>query len=529
MGPMSLRFGPFELDVDAYELRRAGERVPLEPQVLEVLAYLVAHRDRVVRKEELLDEIWGDRFVSESALTTRMKEARRAVDDDGRAQGVIRTVHGRGYQFVAPVQEVVAEPGASAPARPGSADARLPVPPHPIHGRDAELTALRSLLREARVVSVVGPGGTGKTRLALEIATLESASETPVVFVELAAVADAGTVADAVAAALGLQVGQRADVLEAFAELFRTSPHLVVLDNCEHVLAEVARLVTELESQSDGLRVLATSREPLGSSGERVFRLGPLPVPDWDPSTDADTVVREPVVQLFAERAGAVDPDFSIADADLAAVLALCRSLDGLPLAVELAAGRLSALDVSDLRSRLDRRLDLIGTTGNVAGERHRTLARPRRLVLRAPRRRPAPPPARALRVPRGASLATVEWIGARLGLAEDPALSITRLVDASMVVRYVDSAGCPLRPPRDGARLRPRPSRVRGRARAGRGPARGLGRRLRGAGGGGPGGAGRVRLGPRASGGSSRTSGRPGPSCSSAARSSRWSSSSVI
>jgi predicted ATPase/DNA-binding winged helix-turn-helix (wHTH) protein len=435
------RFGAFELDVDTYELRRHGEPVPVEPQVFDVVAHLIAHRDRVVRKEELLDEVWGDRFVSESALTTRLKSARKALDDDGRAQAVIRTVHGRGYQFVADVVEAVeGAPANAARSAGGLRRVPLPMPAHPIYGRETELARLLQMLDEARVVTVVGAGGTGKTRLALEIARQGDAERDGlVVFAELAPVSEVAAVPDAIASAMGIEAGQHPDVLQACAELFGTGAHLLVLDNCEHVLDAAARVVERLVAACPSLRVLATSREPLGVGGEQVHRLDPLAVPDLDgvrPATD------EPILALFAERARAVRPDFELDDTNLSSVLALCRSLDGLPLAIELAAGRLAALDVDDLRSRLDRRLDLIGVTRGTADERHRTLRATidwsydlltgdERHLLR-----------RLSVFPAGVSLETAEWVGEQLALAGDPALALSRLVEASMVVRVSSPDG---------------------------------------------------------------------------------------
>ena len=151
---MRLRFADFELDGDTFELRRGGGPVPLEPQVLEVLLLLAEHRDRLVTKEELLDRVWGDRFVSESALTSRIKAVRRALGDDGRTQGFVKTVHGRGYRFVADV-EVAADgdgPHTAPPPAVGPGDDRhnLPADRTPLLGRDAEVAAGAALVASNR-------------------------------------------------------------------------------------------------------------------------------------------------------------------------------------------------------------------------------------------------------------------------------------------------------------------------------------------------------------------------------------------
>jgi DNA-binding winged helix-turn-helix (wHTH) protein len=150
------RFGECELDVAARELRRAGAPVHLEPQALDLLAHLLEHRDRVVSKVELLDGVWGHRFVSEANLTTRVKEVRRAVGDDGTRQAVIRNVRGRGYRFVAAVE-------AGATGAPGI-HARL-------IGRSGELRAIVDLLERTPLVTILGPGGVGKSTLAREVVT----------------------------------------------------------------------------------------------------------------------------------------------------------------------------------------------------------------------------------------------------------------------------------------------------------------------------------------------------------------------
>ena len=166
-----VEFDGFEVDVDRYELRQHGEPINLEPQVFEVLAYLVANSGRVVPKTELLDEVWGSRFVSESALTTRIKTVRRALGDDGRAQRYVRTVHGRGYRFVGTVtptdgSETVVDGRRSDSHTIGN----LPAERTPLFGRDADVDMVRTALSGHRIVSLLGMGGTGKTRLAVAAA-----------------------------------------------------------------------------------------------------------------------------------------------------------------------------------------------------------------------------------------------------------------------------------------------------------------------------------------------------------------------
>ena len=158
-----IRFADCELDLDRIVLRRDGEEIRVEPQVFDVLAYLVKHRGTVVRKEELLDAIWGDRFVSESALTTRIKVVRQAVGDDGSQQLIIRTVHGKGYEFVATVEEIEEGPagaGLSSVAMGASIGVRV----QPLIGREVLLEQLAEMIVDHRLVTLIGPGAWGKPR-----------------------------------------------------------------------------------------------------------------------------------------------------------------------------------------------------------------------------------------------------------------------------------------------------------------------------------------------------------------------------
>ncbi|GLZ81626.1 SARP family transcriptional regulator [Actinorhabdospora filicis] len=244
-----------------------------------------------------------------------------------------------------------------APRRRGNLRARL----NGFVGRADELAGLRALMDEARLVTVVGPGGVGKTRLAVEAAAGLDVRD-GVWLVELAA-AEAGDVATAVLRAIGTR---EAGLLEAaahdaawrLAEYFAEQRAVLLLDDCEHVVDAVAVLAERLVAECPGLRVLATSRESLGVPGERLFPLGPL---------------GEAATELFAERARAVRPDFR-PEAEAGVVAEICRRLDGLPLAIELAAARLRSMSAAQIAARLDDRFALLSAGPRTAAERHRTL-----------------------------------------------------------------------------------------------------------------------------------------------------------
>ncbi len=291
-------------------------------------------------------------------------------------------------------------------------------------GRHGELAGLRRLVVDERVVTVVGPPGVGKTSVALTVAH-EHAQPT---VVPLAAAGDPTEIPSILAEALDLRV-PRGDVLTACLALLGAGPHLLVLDNCEHLLDAVRDLVAVMTASCPDLTVLATSREPLRVAGERQCRLAPLPVPDRHTAE----LSRLPSVQLFIDRARRVRPSFDPDPDDLRRIGDVVRRLDGLPYAIELAAGRLSAFGLVDLHARLDRALDLLGDAP-ATDARHQTLRATiewSAALLSEEERRLF----RHLAVfPHGVGLETVERVAAGLALGTDPASALARLVDTSMV-----------------------------------------------------------------------------------------------
>lgn len=343
---MRFRFGELQLDDKRFTLSGPSGPIHVEPQVFGLLHHLIVNRDRVVPKEELLDAVWGDRFVSESALTSRVKAARRAVGDDGQAQQVIKTVHARGYQFVADVRTDAERPRRALPRL-----RNVPI------GRDDDIRSVVERVRQAPLATITGSGGIGKTTVAVAVAhRLEADYPDGVVFVDLAPVPPGADVTRAVAEAAGLE-GAAAATEVGVADRLANRPVLLVLDNCEHVLEPSAKLVDEMLGRGGAASIVATSRQPLGVTGEHVWPLGPLH--DEGPA-------------LFVERARAAEPRVHWDPAD-PVVIEICRRLDHLPLALELAAGQLRRFDLDELLRRLDDRLALLsgGSTGDV---RHATM-----------------------------------------------------------------------------------------------------------------------------------------------------------
>ncbi|RDH77989.1 hypothetical protein DVS77_14220 [Mycolicibacterium moriokaense] len=432
----------YTIDLDRMEIRGTTGAVSVEPQVFDVIATLLRNRDRVVSKQELLDQVWGNRFVSESALTSRIKAARRALGDDGTTQAVIATVRHRGYKWVAPAKSIddrtddAARDTEAPPENPSSVPDAL----DPIVGRDDEVDEVAALMRRARVVTVVGPGGVGKTRLGLEVLRRRSASQPAGCVVELAPVRDPEATAGAVAAALDVQLGQRTDIASACVEYLAGRPRLLMVDNCEHVLAPIAGFLGQLLARCPDLAVLCTSREPVGLPDEHVVELGPLPVPRED--SPVDEIANTPAVELFVMRARRAQHSFDLDDVAVTKAGSLCRALDGLPLAIELAAGRSAALGLDDVHARLDRRLDLLSSDRPTTHSRHRSLRATlawsyelldaeSKLLFR-----------HLSAFPGGFTLDTAEELADALAIATDPATVVARLVQASMLVRTQTPSG---------------------------------------------------------------------------------------
>ncbi len=372
----TLRFGNAELDLEALELRVAGKRAPLGPRGIALLAALVESRERALSKHELLDTVWRGVVVEENNLQVQISTLRRLLG----AQA-IATIPGRGYRFMLQVEgdaqvalgaAASADDGAAAP--PASPYAgNLPAEAQAVYGREADRAAMQALLRRQPMVTIVGAAGIGKTRLALSAAHA-LAGEYPdgVWLVELASLSDERLVVQTVARALKLGLPGLRDTTEELAAAVRDMSALLVIDNCEHLLDEVGSLVARLLRDAGSLRILATSQEPLKIVDEQLYRLAPLAVPDGAPAlADASTYG---AVRLFVERVRAAQPQFALDGDTLDDVVEICRRLDGLPLAIELAAARVPVLGVAGVRERLGERFRVLTGGSRFAPKRHQAL-----------------------------------------------------------------------------------------------------------------------------------------------------------
>ena len=373
-GEQSFAFGSLRLFPNQRLLLEGDKPVRLGSRALDILTVLVEHAGRVVPKEELIARVWPNIFVDESNLKMQVSALRRAVGDGQGGVRYIVTVPGRGYEFVAAVRRREEHPVSTPPAAAKAVNHNLPIAVTRMIGRDETVAALISRLSRERLVTIVGPGGIGKTTLALAVAeAMLSTYEDGVWFIDLAPLTDPRRVPSTVAAALDLEASA-ADPLRSLVDSLRDNRMLLVLDNCEHVIESSAGLAAILLKNTPGISILATSREPLAVAGEREYRLGPLANPSPSTVLTAADARSFPAVQLFLERVSTVIDDFALTEADAALVVEICRRLGGLPLAIELAAARVEVLGIHGLAAQLDNSLQLLRARYRTTVPRHQTI-----------------------------------------------------------------------------------------------------------------------------------------------------------
>jgi predicted ATPase/DNA-binding winged helix-turn-helix (wHTH) protein len=368
----SFAFGPFVLIPERQLLLKNEAAVRIGGRALDLLTALAERPGELVSKRELLSRAWPNTIVEEANLKVNMAALRRVLGEGADAEQYIATVVGRGYRFVAPVRTsgvTAAAAGlhASAPRH------NLPISTVRIVGRADAISAIGRELEESRLVSVVGAGGIGKTTVALAVAEQAVGSHRDGVWlVDLAPLKDSALVSNAIATAVGL-AAHSANMLAALCEFLRGREMLLVLDSCEHIIEGAAACVSRILADVDSVKILATSREPLRLKGERVRRLPGLGTPPASSDLKAGEALAFPAIELFVERATERLQSFRLDDASAAVVAKICCRLDGLALAIELAATRVDAFDVGELLVQLDDRFGLL--KGHRAGvERHRTL-----------------------------------------------------------------------------------------------------------------------------------------------------------
>lgn len=367
----------WEMDLRHREVRTDGIAIRLGSRAFDIMEVLVEAGGGLVTKNDLMERVWPGTFVGDNTLQVHVSAVRKALGGD---RAVLKTVSGRGYRLLGD-WTVRQDRGPPVPPNPPIrvAPEQFPSPPLGLSrpdliGRATAVQHLLDLLSAYRIVTLIGPGGIGKTRLALEVAhSLPTGLERGCAVVELVSLADPDLVLATVADVLG--VAQTADVLSltGLARAIGDKPLLLVLDNCEHVIESVAQLAEAVVQGCPRTIILATSRELLRIDGECAYHVRPLDVPAAHLSTP-DAILDHSAVQLFVARAKALGSGSTPQQDDLAKIVAICKRLDGIPLAIEFAAARAATLGLTEVLSRLDDRFALLTDGRRTALPRHRTL-----------------------------------------------------------------------------------------------------------------------------------------------------------
>ncbi len=361
--------GPFRLDADLGVLARSRTPVMLGARAVAVLTMLVEHANEFVSKDRLIEVAWPGVIVEENNLPVQVRAIRRVLAQAPGGEQWIETLSKRGYRFVGPVN-AVADGGRD---KKEAVRSNLPEATTSFVGRERDLVGIKRLLPAKRLITIVGVGGIGKTRLALQIAAeVIGAYGDGVWFVDLGALRDAALVPTALAQALGVQEVAGKSLTAALCAHLRSLQLLLILDNCEHLLGTCAALVDALLKGTGQTAIIATSREPLRVAGEQVYLVQPLSLPQPDSSVDAPQ--RSEAVQLLVERLRQQLPDFEVTAERAPVIAELCIHLDGIPLALELAAARARSLSIEQINARIGDRFRLLTSGARVALPRQQTL-----------------------------------------------------------------------------------------------------------------------------------------------------------
>jgi predicted ATPase/DNA-binding winged helix-turn-helix (wHTH) protein len=366
-----LRFGPFELNVAERSLSKANQDIPLGGRAYDILVALLENAGEVVTKADLIARAWPDVTVEQGSLRVHLSALRKALGDGQFGNKYIASIQGRGYSFIAPVTPLPADLGGGNASVESS---NLPPALARMVGRDDVVLEIHAALQKQRLTTILGAGGMGKTTVALAVGHLALPDFADAVFfVDLSTVGDTQQAMGAIASAVGLDP-QSLNSKEGLLDVLRPRRALIILDSCERLSEGIAEIANGLLRGVRNIHMLATSREMLQVAGERVFHLSSLESPPERPGLTASEVLLYPAVQLFVERISARAGDFSLSDDEAPVVAAICRKLDGIALAIELAAGSAANFGVRITLAKLGSRLDLLKFGRRTANPRHQTL-----------------------------------------------------------------------------------------------------------------------------------------------------------
>lgn len=363
--------GPFRLDPEAGVLTHAGLPTPLGERGVAVLTALVKMPNEYVRKASILDAAWPGVVVEENSLAAQISAIRRVLAKAPGGEHWVETLTRRGYRFVGPVSELRGSvPRGETDGRPRS---NLPEPLTSFVGRERELVEIKRLLPSSRLLTVVGVGGIGKTRFALQVGSeVMDAYRDGVWLVEFASIADASLVPTSVAQVLGVHEKSGTPLAHMLCAYLKSRKLLLIFDNCEHLHDACATLADAILRAAKEPTIIATSREPLHVAGEQTYPLPALSLPD--PTASVQMMGNSEAVQLFVERARKQQPGFEFTGGRASAVAQLCIHLDGIPMALELAAARVRSLTIEEINARLGDRFKLLTGGTRTALPRQQTL-----------------------------------------------------------------------------------------------------------------------------------------------------------
>ena len=362
-----IRFGELLVDTAGRRLLRDGKRIRIGPLEYKLLLTLLRNRGRVFTAEELRIQVWADdpdsgiaHAQDPNALYVAIRRLRSVLGDHGK---FIVNIPKVGYT----ISEQIVVEDSSAPLD------EMPISSTPFIGRLAETSLILQTLNDSKLVTLVGPPGIGKTRLAVECArTIGRTFDHGMHLIDLAAIDDPQFVSNAVASCLTIPEDPEQDLEKVLTEFLRTRSVLLIFDNCEHVIEEAANVISFLGKLS-GVRIIATSREPLLLADEAVVTVGPLAIPTTNGRSTVDEILRFDSSRLFVELAKRRIPEYELTSHDAPFVAELCGKLEGVPVAIELAAAQIDAYPVEQIVSAMSDRFRLLQRRGGRAS-RHDTL-----------------------------------------------------------------------------------------------------------------------------------------------------------